>query len=306
VTTVQASLQKLKPLWVSAWPLLVLVLFVCVAGADWLPDSYARAAVAAPILLMVPGSLTLGAIFGADGGPRRVVFVCYSALLSVIWLGIVSLVLYGLGVLLTTESMYWSLFVVCATLATIAQARLGLRQARVSSWAAHSTEDPNPGLPSLKALAAPCYAIGAVAAGLSLLVGGVFLQAHLSHPASAGYTWLAWERPQGTGEFTVGPAGTKLPFEIVHRQAGHTTFRLSAAWQGHPPGSLAKPIALRLGPNQTFRAALFVPPPPRGCPNRVVITLTATSQLDPYTRRSQSWSINAGVQARGRPRKTCQ
>jgi hypothetical protein len=306
VSTVQTSLQKLKFLWVSAWPIVVLVLFACAVAADWLPAGYARAAVAAPILLMGPGSLTLGAIFGADGGPRRVVFFCYSTLLSVIWFGIVSLALYLLGVLLTTESMYWSLLVVCATLATVAQARLGLKQARVSSWAAHSTESLNPRPPGLEALAGPCYAIVAVAAGLSLLVGGVYLQAHLSHPAPAGYTWLAWEHPQGTGEFTVGPAGSRLPFEIVQRQAGLTSFQVSAAWQGRPAGSLAKPMALRLGPNQTFHATLLVPPLPRGCTNRVVITLTATRQLDPYTRRSQSWSINAGVQGRGRPRKTCQ
>jgi len=306
VSTVHASLQKLKPLWLSAWPFLALVLFACVVAADWLPGGYARAAVAAPVLLVVPGSLTLGAIFGTGDRPRPMAFVCFSALLSATWFGIVSLVLYLLGVLLTTESMYWSLFVVCATLAIVAQARLGLRQANVRSRAAHIAEDLNPGLPGLETLAAPCYAIVAVAAGLSLLAGGVYLQAHLSHPAPTGYTWLAWEHPQGTGEFTVGPAGTKLPFEIVHRQAGPTTFRLSAAWQGRPPGSLAKPIALRLGPNQTFHAALLVPPLPRGCTNRVVITLTATRQLDPYTRRSQSWSINAGVQGRGKSRKTCQ
>jgi hypothetical protein len=303
--TIQASIQKLQPRWRSAWPFVVLLLFALAAAVGWLPSGYVRAAVAVPILLMVPGSLTLGAIFGADGGPRRVTFGCCSVLLSVIWIGIVSLVLYLLGVSLTAESIYWSLFVVCAVLATVAQTRLGLRQASVSSRAERRSEDLKPDS-DREALAAPWYAAAAVAMGLSLLAGGVYLQAHLPHPAPAGYTWLAWERPQGTGEFTVGQAGTRLPFEIVHRQAGHTTFRLSAAWQGRPPGSLAKPMALRLGPNQTFRAALFIPPPPHGCPSRVVITLTATSQLDPYTGRSQSWSINAGVQARERPRQTCQ
>jgi hypothetical protein len=301
----QAS-QRLRPLWSSAWPLLVLVVFACSVAAGWLPGGYARATFVVPILLMIPGSLTLGAVFGAGGGPRRVVFACYSVLLSVTWLGIVSLVLYLLGVLLTAENMYWSLVVVCAALATVAQARLGLRQAGVNSPGAHSTEDLNPGRPGQKAVAAFCYAIAAVVAGLGLLAGGVYLQAHLSHPAPAGYTWLAWEQPRGTGEFTVGSAGTRLPFEIVRRQAGLTTFRLSATWQGHRPGSLAKPITLRLGPNQIFRAALFVPSLPRGCTNRVVITLTATRQLDPYAGRSRSWSINAGVQGQGRPRKTCQ
>ena len=305
VSTVQASLQKLKPLWLSAWPFLALVLFACVALARWMPGGYARAVVAAPILLMVPGSLTLGAVFGADCRPRGAAFICYSALLSVIWFGFALLALYLLRVLVTTDGMYWSLLMICAALATVAQARLGLRQPTASSRAAGSGESLNPDPPGLQALAAPFYAIVAVAAGLSLLAGGVYVQAHLSQPAPVGYTWMAWEHPQGTGEFTIGSAGTKLPFKIVRRQAGPTTFRLSAAWQGRPSGSLAKPMALRLGPNQTFDAALFVPPLPRGCTYRVVITLTATRQLDPFTRRSQSWSINAGVHGQGKPRNMC-
>lgn len=305
MSTVQASLQKLKPLWLSAWPLLVLVLFACVAVAFWMPGGYARAAVAAPILLTIPGSLTLGVVFGADNRPRGAAFICYSALLSVIWFGLASLALDLLGVPITNGVMYWSLLVICAALAAAAQVRLTLEQSTATSRAAGSDDSLNPDASGGDSLAAPFYAIVAVVAGLGLLAGGVYLQAHLSHPAPVGYTWMAWEHPKGTGEFTSGSAGTKLPFKIVHRQAGSNTFRLSAAWQGSPPGSLAKPLALRLGPNRTFNAALFVPSLPRGCTYRVVITLTATRQLDPFTRRPQNWSINAWVHGQGKPRKMC-
>lgn len=300
----QASLQKLKPLWLSAWPLLALIVFASLAWTRWLPGGYARAAVAAPIL-MVPGYLTLGAVFGHDSRPRGAALICYSALLSLIWLGLASLALYLLTGLITTDGMYWSLLVICAVLATVAQARLELGRPATSSRAAGSGESLNPGPPVLQALAAPFYTVVAVGAGLSLLAGGVYLQAHLSHPASAGYTWMTWEYPQGTGEFTIGSAGTKLPFEIIHRQASPATFRLSAAWQGRPSGLLAKPLALRLGPNQTLHAALFVPPLPHGCTYRVVITLTATRELDPFTRSPQSWSINAWVHGQGKPMKMC-
>jgi hypothetical protein len=304
VSSVRASLQKLRPLWLSTWPLLALVLLACVAAARWVPAGYARAMVAAPILLMVPGSLTLGAVFGGDSRLRAVAFTCYSVLLSAIWFGFASLALYLLGVQITTDRMYWSLLVICAALAAIAQTRPERRQPKASLLAAGS-ECLNPDPPGPQGLAAPFYIIGAVAAGLSLLAGAVYVQARLSHPAPAGYTWMAWEHPRGKNDFTIGHAGTKLPFTIARRQAGLTKFRLSAAWQGRPSGSLAKPMALTLSPNQTFHAALFVPSLPHGCIYRVVITLTATRQLDPFSRRPQSWSINALVHAPGVPRKMC-
>ena len=50
-----------------------------------LPEGYARAAVAAPILLIVPGSLMLGAVFNQRRRPQGVVFVSYAALLSAVW-----------------------------------------------------------------------------------------------------------------------------------------------------------------------------------------------------------------------------
>lgn len=284
---------------------MALGLLLGAAVARWLPSGYPRAVVAAPILLMVPGSLTLGAVFGPGGRPRGAAFICYSALLSVIWFGFASLALYVLGLPLTADDMYWSLLMICAALAIVAQVRLGLVRATVRFRATGGAGSPSLGPAGRRPRAAPMYALVAVAAGLSLLAGGVYLQAQLPHPAPVGYTWMAWEHPQGTGQFTVGPVGAKLPFKIVHQQAGRTTFRLSAAWQGRPSAALAKPLVLRLGPNQTFHAALFVPPLPSGCAGRVVITLTATSELDPFTRRPQTWSINAGVHGQGKPRKTC-
>jgi hypothetical protein len=304
----QAFLQRLQPLWLSAWPLLALVVFASLAATHWLPSGYVRAAVAAPIL-MVPGSLTLVAVLGHDRRPRGAAFICCSALLSVIWFGLSSLLLYMIRGMITTDGMYWYLLVICAALATVAQARLELRQLdlgpALSSRAAGRDESLNPDPPDRQTRRAPLYAVVAVGAGLSLLAGGVYLQEHVFHTAPAGYTWMAWQYPEGTDEFAVGSAGAKLPFKIVHQQAGLTTFRLSAAWQGGRSGSLAKPLVLRLGPNRTFHAALFVPPLPQGCSYRVAITLSATRQLDPFTRRPQSWSINAGVHGQGKPQKMC-
>ena len=85
---------------------------------------YTRAAVAAPILLMVPGSLMLGAVFSQRRRPRGLVFVSYSALLSAVSSAFVSLVLYAGGALVTAESTYWCLLAVSAVLAIVAEARL--------------------------------------------------------------------------------------------------------------------------------------------------------------------------------------
>src|SRR5260370_11309998 len=171
MSTMQASLERLKPLWLSAWPLLALVVFASLAGTRWLPGGYARAAVAAPIL-MVPGYLTLGAIFGHDSRPRGSAFICYSALLSVIWLGFSSLALYLLIGRITADDMYWSLLVICAVLATVAQARLELGRSATSSRATGGGESLNPDPPGLQNLAAPLYPLVAGRAGLNLPARG--------------------------------------------------------------------------------------------------------------------------------------
>ena len=51
----------------ASWTLLV---FASLAVVRLLPGGYTRAAVAAPILLMVPGSLTLGAVFNQRRRPQ--------------------------------------------------------------------------------------------------------------------------------------------------------------------------------------------------------------------------------------------
>ena len=84
VTGTRRAQPWIKPLWLSTWPLWTLLVFASLAAVRLLPAGYARAAVAAPILLMVPGSLTLGAVFNQRRRPRGLVFVCYAALLSVV------------------------------------------------------------------------------------------------------------------------------------------------------------------------------------------------------------------------------
>jgi hypothetical protein len=270
-----------------------------------LPGGYARAVVIVPIVLMVPGSLTLGVIFGQRRRPGGVAFVCLSVLLSVLWLGFASLALSRFRVLITAVSLYWCLFVICGVLAIVAQARL-MTDHRATRGARSLPQTPPDSRPPAATRGAVLYPVAAVLAGFALLAGGVHLQESLPRPAPAGYTWMAWKYPEGTADFVIGSAGSKLPFTIVHRQAGTATFRLTAAWQGQPSRSLANPLTLRLRPGQTLHGALFVPPLPAGCTNRVVLTLTATGQVDPLTKKPPAWSVNAGVHGPGKPRKTCQ
>ena len=51
-------------------------------------------------------------------------FVCYAALLGVVWSIFASLALYVDGVLITADSTYWCLLIVSAVLAIVAEARL--------------------------------------------------------------------------------------------------------------------------------------------------------------------------------------
>src|ERR1039458_9711753 len=64
VIATHGALQRFKSLWLSTWPLWALLVFAVLAVVRLLPGGYGRTAASAPILLMVPGSLTLGAIFG--------------------------------------------------------------------------------------------------------------------------------------------------------------------------------------------------------------------------------------------------
>src|SRR6266700_4627483 len=84
-------MRRLGPLWLWAWPLWTLVVFGSLIPVRLLPEGYARAAVAVPILLLVPGSLTLGAVFSQRLRPRGIAFICFAALLGAVWSAFASL-----------------------------------------------------------------------------------------------------------------------------------------------------------------------------------------------------------------------
>jgi hypothetical protein len=315
MTSAHGLLPRFKSLWLSTWPLWILLVFASLAAARLLPEGYARAAVAAPILLMVPGSLTLGATFSQRRRPQGAMFVCYAALLSAVWSAFASLALHVLGVLITADSTYWCLLAVSAVLAIVAEARLLLGRPEGSHRTANKPETPDPlpfdtgsddAVPPADIRGANYYyAIVAVVAGISILGGGLYVYDHDPHPAPVGYTWMAWTGPQIKGDIAVGSAGTELHFQIVHRQSDTTTFRLSAAWLVTPSRPLAKSLTLSIGPNRTFRGALFVPPLPDGCTYRIVVSLTAARQIDPLTKKLSTWSINADVYAPGKSLAAC-
>jgi hypothetical protein len=302
-------------MWQSAWPLWAVIIFAGLAVARWLPAGYARATVAAPILLLVPGSVTLGAVFSRRHRPQGMAFICFAALLGAVWSAFTALALYALGLLITADSTYWSLLIVSAALAVIAQARLVLARQGTGRRVAHRPEGPeDPDLPGAEsdqsqapavARRARYYASLAIVTGVSLLCGGLYAYDHLPHPAPVGYTWMAWTGPQINGDIAVGPDGTTLRFEIVHHQSDRAGFQLTAAWLGTQSRPMAKPVTLSIGPDQTFRGTLVVPPLPNGCTYRVVVALTATRQTDPLTKKPQTWSINADVHDPSKALTTC-
>lgn len=272
-----------------SWPCWALLAFASSAVVYLFPGGYIRAFLAVPALLIVPGSLTLGALLGSRNRLPDAVFVCFAALLSITWWIFASLILYLLGVLITASSTYWALLVICTFLAAGAQAR---RRRAYPSAASRPA-----------ATYTRYYSLAAVVAGASLLIAGVFTWDHIHHPAAPGYTWLAWTGPTHPGVINIGPAGRTLPFELVDRQHGAGTFRVQATWQS-PPRPLAKPEIVRLRAGQTLRAAVFVPGLPSACSYRIVITITGVGQIDSLTKRPQSWSVNAnvrGADVRSRP-----
>jgi hypothetical protein len=310
VTGVHGVVRGLSRWWKWTWPLWAVVVFASLAAVRLIPGGYARAAIAAPILLLVPGSLTLGAIFSQRSRPRGTAFLCYAALLGAVWTGFTSLALYASGVSITAANTYGCLLMISTVLAAVAESRLVFGWPGTGRRAASQAEAPDPDLSDAEASDAgapagarrgrgPYYGVLAVVAGISLLAGGLYAYEHLPHPAPVGYTWMAWTGPQVKGPIAIGSAGGDLHFQIVHHQRDTTAFRLSASWLGSPSRPLAKSLTVRIGPNQTFQGTLFVPPLPDGCAYRIVVTLTA-QHTDP-----QSWSINADVHDPGQSRKTC-
>lgn len=306
--------RRFKFVWLSVWPICSFVMFASLAAVHLLPGGYIRTVLAAPILLLVPGSLTLGTVLGSRS-PRGVAFVCYSALLGAVWSIFASLALYVDGVLITAVSTYWCLLIFSALLAIAAETRLllgrpgsGRRVAgRSDSREADlsHTEVYDPETPAV-AKRAGYQALLALATGAALLGGGLYTYDHLPRPAPAGYTWIAWTGPQLKNGIAVGLPGTKLAFRIVHHQSDTTSFRLTAAWLGAQTQPLAKPLAFSIGPGKTFQGALVVPPITNGCTYRIVVTLTAIRQIDPMNKKPETWSINADIHDPGKSLKACE
>jgi hypothetical protein len=314
VTGNHGVLRRFQLVWLSAWPLCALAVFASLAAVRLLPGGYFRAALAAPILLIIPGSLTLGAVFSQRHRPRGTAFVCYAALLSAAWAIFASLALYACGVLITAASTYWCLLIIAAVLAIATEARLLLGWPGTGRRIARKPETIDPDLSQDEADEAETpaasrtgghHSIVAIVVGVSLLGGGLYTYDHLPHPAPIGYTQIAWTGPQVNGEIAVSRVGGKLGFQIVHHQSDTTTYRLSAAWMGTPSSPLAKSLTFSVGPDQTFRGALFIPPLPDGCTYRIVVALTATRQIDPLTKKLQTWSINADIHDPTKSLKMC-
>jgi hypothetical protein len=285
--------------WPQTWPGYLLVLFAAVGLAPMLPAGVARACVALPIMLSVPGALALGAL-----RPRRsfdaVAFGALAIVLSVIMLAFAALALNAAQVRITAASVYACLLFVCALLAATAQLRLrrlgrGSGPETVLDVLTPPAEDPG-----RRRGSATRYAVAAVAAGGLLLAGAVYAYAEAPHPAPAGYTWLAWAGPQADGVIAVGPSGLTLPFQIRHEQSAAAMFRLTADWTvGGRQRPIAEPVTVRAGADKTVRGELTVPQPPGGCAYRLVVSLTELG-----TTRAQSWTINADVRA-SRAKASC-
>ena len=312
MTGAQFTLRRLAPPLLSAWPVWALAAFAGLAIVRWLPAGYPRAAVAAPILLMAPGSVTLGCVFHPQRRPRAVAFACFAVLLSAVWSAFAALILYARNVPITAGSTYLCLLVICAALAIAAQARLMLASPGRGRRAARQPGLVDPFHAEANAAEMPAakgtrfYAIAAAVAGVSLLAGGLFAYDHHSHPTPVGYTWIDWTGLPVKGYVAVAPTGTKLDFQIVHHEPDTADFQLNAAWLGTPSRPLAKPVTVQIGPNRTFDGALFIPPLPDGCTYRIVVTLSAARQIDPLTKKPRTWALNADVHDPSKPTKSCQ
>jgi hypothetical protein len=286
------------------WPVCAFVLFAALAivrGPS--PAGYVRAAVVLPIILVVPGALTLCAIFGQQRRPTGITFVGYAVLLSVAWMAFVSLGLYLMRILITTNSTYWALLTLCGILTVVAERRLfSERQAcRYSESQDLQSESDNvrPG-DSVR----PFVILGGALAALVLLFGGVYYYEHGPHPASRGYAELGWTNVGQQDTVAVGSAGSHLEFEIISQQS-LTRFRLSAEWEGRSSHVLAAPVTFSMGMDKTYHGSIFVPSPADSCMYRVVLTMVAIGQRDPLTGHQQTWTLNANIHKQGVSRDAC-
>jgi len=311
MTAMCKYLHRVSSLRLSAWPICALVLFSALTAIHALPGGYVRAIAAVPTVLLVPGSLAVGAVFGGRSRPQGILFIGYAIVLSVLLSIFASLALYAAHVPITALSTYFVMLGLSAVLAVVAQARLFTERPAVVPQAVGRSEPldretPNLGDDPDRAARIRRFApIAAIVTGVSLLAGSVYFYDHLPRPSDAGYTQLAWASTREASSITVGPEGDRLYFEIVHRQPRQAWFRLNAVWQGSSAQALAKPLTLSIGPDKTLQGDLFVPAPPGQCTYRLVITLTEIDQVDPLTKQQPTWSINANVRESGKSRSAC-
>jgi hypothetical protein len=286
---------RLRYPWSEAWPGYLLAVFAALALTAVVPGGPVRAVLAVPVLLGVPGALTLG----ASRARRRVdatAFGGLAAVLSALWLAFAALILAVFQLPITGVSVYLCLLVVCCVLA--AGARRQLRRHAAIEDAVPAAREPAdvlsvPDETGASAKRGAWYAVGGALAGAVLLGAGALAYTSAPHPAPVGYTWLAWSGAKATGVIPVGQAGAPLPLEVTHEQPGTTEYRLTASWTGGGEShALAAPRTFWIDGDKTVTATLSIPRLPGACAYRVVVTLTELGTAHP-----QSWSINAGVRA---------
>jgi hypothetical protein len=276
--------------WPDAWPCYLLAVFAALALTAVVPGGPARAVLAVPVLLGVPGALTLGAA-QARRSVDATAFGALAVMLSALWLAFATLILTAFKVRISGVSVYVCLLLVCCVLTAAAQRQLRRRAVLTAPEPADGLSVPDE--IGASASRGAWYAVGGVLAGVALLGGGALAYASAPHPAPVGYTWLAWSGAKADGVIAVSAHGIALPFEITSGERGTTEYRLSASWTGGGTAhALTAPRTLRVRGEKTVTATLSIPQPPGACAYRVVVTLTELGTSHP-----QSWSINAGVRA---------
>ena len=288
--------SRLRYRWSDAWPCYLLAAFSALALTAVVPGGPARAVLALPVLLGVPGALTLGAAH-ARRSVDAAAFGALAVVLSALWLAFATLILTLFQVRIGGVSVYLCLLLVCCGLTAAAQRQLRRRAAGEGAMPAGRGRQPDVlGVPD-EIGASPkrgaWFAVGGVLAGAALLGGGALAYTSAPHPAPVAYTWLAWSGAKANGVITVGAKGITLPFEITHQAPGSTVYRLTASWTGGGKAhALAAPRSLRVDGDRIVAATLSIPQPPGGCAYRVVVTLTELGTVHPQSR-----SINVGVRA---------
>ena len=285
--------RRLRYSWSDAWPWYLLAAFAALALTAVVPGGPARAILAVPVLLGVPGALTLGAV-QARRGVDAVAFGGLALMLGALWLAFAALILTTLQVQINGVSVYACLLVVCCGLAAGARRQLRRRAAgedAAPAWGERADVLCVPDETGASPKRGAWYAAGSVLAGAALLGGGALAYTSAQHPAPAGYTWLAWSDNRADSVITVGADGITLPFEVTRQEPGPAAYRVTASWTGDGQAhALAAPQTLRVGGDKTVTAALSIPQPPGACAYRVVVTLTELGTAHPQSR-----SINVSV-----------